>query len=96
MYLVDEIKLMKQRLSLPKGYDIVTSGRVQEGDIRWNCLDDCWNLNDVTLSPKHDIIIGDPVTNFHGVCRHQELIRKTAVVKECENPLHKPQFISIP
>lgn len=96
MYLVDEIKLKKQRSSLPQGYDIVQSGRIQEGDIRWNCLDDCWNLKDVTLSPKHDIILGDPVSNFHGVCRHRDLFHGTPAEKISENPLHKPQFISIP
>jgi|GEM_PF-3933326 len=96
MYLTDHKKVEKQKATLPVGYGLVTSGAIQEGDIRWNCLDDCWNLKDVTHSPKHDIIIGDPVKNFHGVCRHLELILEAPVKVDNENPLYKPQFITLP
>jgi hypothetical protein len=92
MYLTQENKLIRQRSTLPAGFDLLTEGKLQEGDIRWNCIDDCWNLNDITVSPKHDIVIGDPICNFHGVCRQRKLIRETTIV---ENPLHKPQYINL-
>lgn len=69
MYLPEESKLEKQMETLPEGFELVTSGKIQEGDLRWNCYEDCWNTADITHSPKHDIILGDSIGNFHGVCR---------------------------
>ncbi len=69
MYLPEQSKLEKQIQTLPEGYELVTSGQIQEGDLRWNCIEDCWNTSDITHSSKHDIILGDAISNFHGVCR---------------------------
>ena len=55
--------------TLPEGYEIITEGILIPGDVRWNRWHDQWNLDDVTQSPKHDCIIGDPVYTFAGVCR---------------------------
>jgi hypothetical protein len=69
MFLNQTQKLKLQQETLPEGFILITSGRILPGDIRWNVYDDCWNVTDVTRSPKHDIIIGDQVSNFGGVCR---------------------------
>lgn len=58
-----------QQKTLPKGYSMVTEGNIQEGDIRWDFLLNEWNMKDITTSPKHNIIIGDNVKDFNGVCR---------------------------
>lgn len=58
-----------QRLFLPEGYEIITEGVLQPGDIRWNLWLEEWNTKDVTQSPKHDIVIGDQIKSFPGVCR---------------------------
>lgn len=69
MFLNDNEKAKQQLHSLPFGYEIVEHGRIQPGDIRWNPYNDSWNLSDPVQDPKHKLVIGDPVTNFHGVCR---------------------------
>ena len=68
MYLYDIQMREQQKATLPPGYELITTGNLQPGDLRWNVLDDCWNLVPTT-SPRHDLILGDPVLNFHGVCR---------------------------
>jgi len=75
---------------------LITSGRILPGDIRWNVYDDCWNETDVTQSPKHDIIIGDPVSNFGGVCRPMSAAAEMLnPVPEFEVYVQKPCFITI-
>jgi hypothetical protein len=54
---------------LPAGYERITDGKLRPGDLRWNCWHDEWNQLDVTTSPKHDCVIGDPVSSFPGVAR---------------------------
>ncbi|HNX87733.1 MAG TPA: hypothetical protein PKH58_01515 [Paludibacteraceae bacterium] len=58
-----------QMATLPAGYEIVTTGNIQPGDIRWNAWEDCWNIDNPVSAEKHKLIINDPVSNFHGVCR---------------------------
>ena len=70
MFLNDYDKKKKQENTLPQGYQVVNSGNVYPGDLRWNPYTDEWNNEPIT-SPKHDIIIGSSVTNFHGICRKQ-------------------------
>jgi len=69
MFLKIEDRISRQKETLPEGYELITSGQIIEGDLRWNVYDDCWNLSDITRSPKHDIILNDSVSNFGGVCR---------------------------
>lgn len=69
MYLPDTEIKERQIKTLPAGYHLVTEGKLQAGDIRWNTWYEEWNLKDPTTSPKHDIVIGDPVKSFKGVCR---------------------------
>lgn len=68
MYLYGTELEIIQKATLPPGYFLVTAGELQSGDLRWDIMNDCWNLVP-TVSPRHDLIIGDPVSNFHGVCR---------------------------
>lgn len=69
MVLNEDEKLEYQEHTLPAGYQLVTEGKIQEGDIRWNVWFDCWAITDPTQMPKHKLIVGDPINNFHGVCR---------------------------
>lgn len=69
MYFTEPGLSMWQQKNLPEGFHLVTDGVLQIGDIRWNYLQHEWNLSDPTTSPKHDIIIGDSIKSFKGVCR---------------------------
>lgn len=69
MYLPETEKIEWQMATLPKGYELVKEGPVLAGDIRWNQITDSWNLQDPTTSPRHDLIIGDPVKECSGICR---------------------------
>jgi hypothetical protein len=64
---------------LPEGYEIITEGILIPGDIRWNRWADEWNTTDITASPKHDCVIGDPIKSFAGVCRKRANQLKQAV-----------------
>jgi hypothetical protein len=70
MYLHDIEKRELQETTLPEGYTIISIGPILPGDIRWNPWLDCWNLSEPVSSPKHDPIIGNPVTICHGICRY--------------------------
>lgn len=61
--------------TLPEGYSIITSGKIQPGDIRWNPWTDSWMLDSPLTEERHGIVMGAPVTGFHGICRKTELIK---------------------
>jgi len=92
MFLKTEDRIIRQIETLPEGYELITSGKIIEGDLRWNVYDDCWNLTDITGSPKHDIILNDSVSNFGGVCRK---IGIGPVNTKSKLIAHSPQFITI-
>jgi len=92
MFLNTEEKLLLQVETLPEGCELITAGRIIEGDYRWNVYEDCWNLTDITTSPKHDIIINDPVSNFGGVCRKLGI---GTVFGQSEKITQAPQFINL-
>ena len=70
-----EISAQIMMANLPEGYEILTEGILIPGDIRWNRWHDEWNLEDITASPKHDCVIGDPVSSFAGVCRKRKSLK---------------------
>jgi len=74
-----EISANLMMAHLPEGYEIITEGKLMPGDIRWNRWTDEWNLDDITTSPKHDCVIGDPISSFAGVCRRKANVLKQAV-----------------
>ena len=69
MHIAEYEKKELQMATLPSGFHLVELGPILEGDIRWNCWNDCWNISDPVQSPRHDVIIGNPVTITHGICR---------------------------
>lgn len=69
MYKPEHKTIELQVKTMPAGYCMVTEGKLQPGDIRWNTWNEEWNLTDPTTSPKHDIVIGDSIQGFKGVCR---------------------------
>lgn len=58
-----------QVATLPEGYSIITQGKVQPGDIRWSAWEDAWMLDSPLTEERHKIVMGAPVTGFHGICR---------------------------
>jgi hypothetical protein len=72
MFLTYETKIEKQFSTLPEGYELITAGKLEPGDIRWNNYEDCWNLDGITDAEKHKIVIGDDIKGFAGVCRRKE------------------------
>jgi len=74
-----------QMATMPAGYEMVTTGRIQPGDIRWNTWEDCWNVDDPVSAEKHKLIINDQVSNFHGVCRPIAKATKSQPPENCIN-----------